>query len=252
MRANKSRIIVALILTFALAWMPAFAYAADDAAPDPNNGGTEEEEQPLVTDYETFIADLKVLEGYATDYANGHSGENATELLVNFVRTGVSRYNSGSWNILAGEEKTAFVSYVAAQDAANGTHAMDLRSLGGLNMPNGQKMEFDHVFGTMNITIYMARKNPTEAQTYADLGGWAGDLVDLYGYVYQHRYDEVSGQDVETMADTIRTAILGYDDPVHSSFGIDDIRGDLDVVYLMNGINSGKKLSTVINNYYSP
>ena len=251
MRANKGKVILALVLAFIVAWMPLFAYANDDEVKGAGAGDSQEEEQPLVTDFGTFISDLKVLEGYATSYANGHNGENATELVINFVRTGVNRYNTGTWNILAGEEKTAFVNYVVAQDAANGTHAMDLRSLGEFEAPNGQKMAFDHVFGTMNITLYMARKNPTEALTYADMGGWAGDLVDLYAYVCQHRYEEVSGQDIDTMTDTIRTAILGYDDPEYSSFGIDDIRGDLDVLYIMNGINSGKKLSSVMSSYYS-
>ena len=42
----------------------------------------------------------------------------------NYIRTGVEKYTDGNWNLLAGEEKTAFVSYVAIQDEANGTSVL--------------------------------------------------------------------------------------------------------------------------------
>ena len=74
-------------------------------------------------DYATFLAELKLLEGLAANYA-ATSGKDAGELILNFLRTGVDRYNDGNWKTLAGEEITGFTDYVSAQDAANGTTVM--------------------------------------------------------------------------------------------------------------------------------
>lgn len=80
-------------------------------------------------EYQAFLQNLKVLEGYAQTYAREHTGEDAVGLVINYVRCGVEKYTSGSWTMLAGEEKTDFTNYVASQDTANGTTAQALRSL---------------------------------------------------------------------------------------------------------------------------
>ena len=136
----------------------------------------DEQEITVVSDYSSFITELKVLEQYANDYAAINSLD-ATELVINYIRTGIEEYNTDSWAILAGAENTAFVSYVADQDAANGTTAQALRGIGTFQTPNGQTVEFAHMFGAMNIAYYN-----NNAQTSADFGSWAGDICDLMDY----------------------------------------------------------------------
>ena len=230
----------------AKAAVPAEEPAAQEETTEPESDA-DAQTVTSVSDYATLLSLLKTLDGYAKDYAASHSGEDATELVLNFVRTGVERYNDGNWKILAGEEKTAFVTYVSEQDAANGTSVMALRDIEVMAAPSGEDMDFGHIFGTLDITYHMAKTNPTEAQSDADLGGWAGDVCDLLDFTH----DKVSDTDVDTMADQIRTTYLGVDDPEGHEFSWTDVYGDLDAVYIMDGLKSGKTVSTVFSQYYN-
>ena len=205
-----------------------------------------EDEEETVTDYATFLSSLKILEEYAADYAGSHAGEDKIELVINYIRTGVERYLDGSWKILAGEEITEFTSYVKEQDKANGTNAGILKNLDYFTIPNGDQVDFGHMFGCMNITYYMAKTNPTQATIYADLSGWGGDLGDLM----EATVDEVEVADIETMITGVRE-YLAVDDPSSHGFGLDDIYGDLDGYYIMNNLEGGKTISKVMENYFN-
>ena len=104
--------------------------ATDDGLTDVTMADTAQV-QPArdVSDYASFLANLKVLEGYAQTYAREHTGEDAVGLVINYIRCGVDKYTSGTWTMLAGEEKADFTAYVAQQDAVNSTSAAALRSL---------------------------------------------------------------------------------------------------------------------------
>ena len=81
-----------------------------------------------VTNYDDFIAELKVLETYAEEYAKAVQRDPG-ELVLNFIRTGVERYQDSEWTTLAGQEITGFTNYVKEQDNANGTTVMKLGTL---------------------------------------------------------------------------------------------------------------------------
>ena len=196
-----------------------------------------------VYDYQAFVSALKVLEGYADTYAANNQGEDANELVINFIRTGVDRYNDGNWVTLAGQEITAFTAYVEAQDAAKGTNAMDLRDIviDDFKLPNGNQVDFGHMFGTMNIA-YVA------SAASADLGGWAGDLCDLM--LYSKEYGNVPAGTVEEMADYIRVNCFGVN--ADDAFGMDDFYGDMDAYYLITVLKAGSsKLSTIMEGYFT-
>ena len=195
-----------------------------------------------VTEYPAFISNLKVLEGYADAYAVT-SGKDAGELVINFIRTGVDRYNDGNWKTLAGEEIVEFTSFVEKQDQINGTSVMDLRDIviDDFRLPNGDLTDFGHMFGTMNIA-YIA------ATAAADLGGWAGDLCDLL--LFSKEYGNVPAGSVEQMADYIRSNCFGVD--ADNAFGMDDFYADLDAFYLISKFKGGnEKLSTIMESYFS-
>ena len=196
-----------------------------------------------VYDYQAFISALKVLEGYADTYAASNPSEDANELVINFIRTGVDRYNDGNWKTLAGEEITEFTAYVEAQDAAKGTNAMDLRDIviDDFKLPNGNLVDFGHMFGTMNIA-YVA------SVASADLGGWAGDLCDLM--LFSKEYGKVPTGTIEEMADYIRVKCFGVN--ADDAFGMDDFYGDMDAYYLNAELKAGtSKLSAIMEGYFT-
>jgi len=191
-----------------------------------------------VSDYATFISELKVLEGYAESYAQTHTAKDAYELAINFIRTGVGKYTTDSWSTLAGAEITGFTSYVAQQDAQKGTTASSLRNLNEFISPNGQTVEFEHMFGAMNIAYVNTNS--------ADIGSWAGDLCDLITY----SKGNVSG-DVETMAKQVRENYFGVDEAGVSGFGMLDVYGDLDSFYLIQQVKAGQSISAAMEGYYT-
>ena len=206
-------------------------------------------------EYYAFLRNLKVLEGYAQTYAREHTGEDAVGLVINYVRCGVEKYTSGSWTMLAGEEKTDFTKYVTNQDAANGTTAGALRSLTEFTLPNGDEVDFVHMFGCMDISYHTMKTNASAATINGDLGGWGGDICDLIDYT--KKYSPLTSTTVEDMAYELRTdgKHLGYDDPsedddVHS-FGILDLYGDLDAYYIVRNLADGKTISTIMNSYFN-
>ena len=198
-----------------------------------------------ISSYEAFIEQLPILEGYAQEYAAENTKEEANSLVINFIRTGVTRYNSDSWAIIAGSEKTEFVDYVLAKDSELGTQASSLRKLNTFYLPNGDIVDFGHMFGTMDIISY---KGDIHSDT-ADMGGWAGDICDLASYSKNHG---VSAVDVDGMADEIRENYLHVDVEDEHAFGDEDIHGDLDGYYLMSELQKGSNtLSSIMSGYFT-
>ena len=239
--------LTALIMTTCMV-LPATVYAAEseeqyvENTQGESSNISEDSESSTVSDYSSFLSALKVLEGYAGDYAIADD-EDAAGLVINYIRTGIEKYNTDSWAILAGGENTGFTAYVAERDTENGTNAGALRGIGNFEIPNGQTVEFAHMFGAMNIAYYN-----DNAAANADFGSWAGDIVDLMEYTK----GKVSGTDVETMAQDIRENYLGVDDPEAHSFGYQDIYGDLDSFYIMSQLTSGsRQLSEIFESYFT-
>lgn len=236
------------------------ADAEEEATAPADTEEPEEEEETGITDYAIFLADLKVLERYAASYAST-TKENATALVINYIRTGVERYTSGTWTTMAGGENTSFTAYVAAQDAANGTTAADLKDLGDITLPNGNVVDLGHMFGTLDITYYATVQGSASnvIQARADLGGWAGDTADMmYCAVNVDIADKVdiSETDVDTLTNAIRSRYLGADyatlNKVDHSFTSTDLFGDLDAYYIANELRNGaESVSALLESYFT-
>lgn len=199
-----------------------------------------------VNSYDEFITDLTCLENYANEYVSEHPNEDTAALVINYVRSGVEKYTSGTWTTFCGPENTAFVNFVAQQDEANGTFAAKLRSLDKFILPNGDEVEFAHMFGAMDMAYH------TGNQKTADLGSWAGDICDL---VQLTTNAGISGT-VEEMAEEIRTKndkyfLYDHPDPEVHSFGILDLYGDLDAFYILRKLSLNGSISSVMKNYFT-
>ena len=295
MRSGKTKRSISAMLVLVLllsALLPVTAYAADEQtswdveqdyeealAPGQEDiwAGTEEElpEKPFdealpmeeetpaaetVADYAAFLSGLKLLEGYAQTYAEENAGENVNALIINFIRTGVERYTSGTWEMVCGKENTAFTAYVAEQDAANGTSASALKNIENFALPNGNPADLGHVFGAMDVANYAKVQGMTEAavQARADMGSWAGDITDLM-YCAENvnisdRVDTLE-TDVDVLAANIRARYLGVPystlNEVDHSFTDTDLYGDMDAFYLTTEMNLGGSLSTLAENYFT-
>ncbi len=189
-----------------------------------------------------FINQLRNLEIYAKEYIN-LANEDEKELVLNYIRTGVERYSDGAWNIIAGAPKTGFINFVSEREQETGNPASGLRDLNNFIIPNGQEVEFEHMFGTMNIGYLN-----NQSLTSADFSGWAGDLVDLFAF----SAPRVTETELEPLTEEIRTTLLGVDHETEHSFGILDIYGDLDAYYLLRQYrNSESTLADIMTAYFS-
>ena len=194
-------------------------------------------EVPSISDYETFVLYLSILEEATSLYVLENPGKDPLDLMIKYIRTGVERYNSGSWGIMAGYEDAAFAKYVAALEDELNTEIgvpeemiaiSSLKNLELITLPNGQVTDLGHMFGTMDITYHN-----NCSQNHADVGGWAGDLVDLLEYA---DYSGVTGTIEEMAADIRQNYLLVAHELSVGSFSQTDFYGDLDAMAILNTI----------------
>ncbi len=220
--------------------------------------------EPEIKNFDEFLENLAILEGMADTYVKTVSpGKDPLMLIVKYIRTGVDRYNSGSWNIMAGYEDADFAKYIAEQEAAynlalaDGEELMKVTGMKNLNefaLPNGDWADIGHVFGSMDITY--TNKSSVD---HADVSGWAGDTVDLMSMVDQFGW---TSTDLESMIEEINTKyFLKYREdfevePIEGTFSNTDMEGDLDAFYVMQQIYDGEyengSLTSIFKNYMTP
>ena len=190
---------------------------------------------PDIKDYDTFMMYLPVMEELAGMYITDNPGKDPLNLIIKYIRTGVERYNSGSWGIMAGYEDAAFAKFAAElEDALNSEAASveemyaicSLKNLANFYLPNGEKADLGHMFGTMDITYHN-----NFGVNHADVAGWAGDLVDLLEFADKNGVDGT----LEEMVADISQNYLGKTPTEigQSGFSYTDIIGDLDAYYIM-------------------
>lgn len=217
--------------------------------------------EPEINNFDEFLGNLTYLEMLANEYALINPGNDPLELVIKYIRTGVDRYNSGSWGIMAGYENTDFANFVRRYENQFNAEIENveeyfkftaLKNINVLNLPNGDRVDLGHMFGTIDITY--TNKN---SENHADVGGWAGDLVDLMSCSDSHG---VTGT-VEEMTEIIsKNYFLG--NCQHSdTFGLTDFYGDLDAYYVIKNVmdreygideNSGLgTLTSVIMEYFT-
>ena len=214
---------------------------------------------PVIEDFETFMANLALLEELAAGYVAENPGKDPAALVIKYIRTGVDRYNSGSWGIMAGYEDAAFAQYVSRlEDEYNSMveSQEDMLMISGLKnienfyLPNGDYVDMGHVFGMMDITYHN-----NFGINHADVAGWAGDLVDLLSLSDQFG---VSGTLDEMVADITENYLLKAEfpeEPKEGTFSLTDMYGDLDGYYIMDQLSKVEyengMLSAIFQKYFT-
>ena len=224
---TKRLLVLLLAVMMLFSTLPMQAFAADSKASEPS-----------INDYESFVTYLALLEELAQIYVGEYAHDaDPLNLVIKYIRTGVDRYNSGSWNIMAGYEDAEFAEFVIMmQDMVNEgasceeekIYVNSLKNINNFYLPNGDYTDIGHMFGTMDITYHN-----NGSQNHADVGGWTGDLVDLLELSDKKG---VTGT-VEEMAKEIRTEYFGEDFSPIPGFAMTDFYGDLDAYYLMNELS---------------
>ena len=217
-----------------------------------------------ITSFDEFIENLAILEEIADTYVKKVApGKDPAMLIIKYIRTGVDRYNSGSWNIMAGYEDADFAAYVkkyeadyneALEDGAEKMKVTGLKNLHEFDLPNGDWADIGHVFGSMDITY----TNKT-SEDHADVSGWAGDTVDLMSMVDQFGLEATTMEEI--VAEINKKYFLKYredfeEEPVEGTFSNTDVEGDLDAYYVMQQLYSAEyekgTLTAIFKNYMTP
>ena len=211
---------------------------------------------PPIEDYETFLENLSLLEELAYAYMLENPGKDPANLVIKYIRTGVDRYNSGSWGIMAGYEDAGFAEFVAAMEDQINAEAetedqmlavTSLKNIKNFDLPNGDHVDLGHMFGTMDITYHN-----NFGINHADVAGWAGDLVDLLSTVDRHN---VTGTLDEMIAD-VSANYLCHAFPGESDlFSLEDMLGDLDGYYVMKELQGTSyetgTLTAIMRDYFT-
>ena len=196
-----------------------------------------------IDNYNDFIYNLVLLEEMANEYVKLYPSKDPAGLVIKYIRTGVERYNSGSWGIMAGYEDADFAAYVTKMENEINAQITDgnylavtgLKNLKNFTLPNGDKADIGHVFGAMDITYHN-----NYGSNHADVSGWAGDLVDLLEVAaLEVKAGELSGSLDEMIAIIGEKYFLNtVNKPSYPSFSQEDYDGDLDAYYIMNTLKS--------------
>ena len=201
-----------------------------------NTGCKESKEEILnwgsIKTYDEFIKNLEILEDWAFEYAIKNNIEDPAALVIRYIRTGVDRYNSGSWQIMAGFDNTKFTDYVSekeiktndlAKTEADKVNVTGLKNISNFTLPNGDKVDFGHMFGTIDISY--TKKNSIN---HADVAGFFGDTTDLLTTADRFGVEGTIEEMVKDITDNYFLVDANWDD----KFGNTDMLGDLDGYYI--------------------
>ena len=218
--------------------------------------------EPEITDYGDFLYYLQILEGYANEYVQLNPSKDPMALLIKYVRTGVDRYNSGSWNIMAGYEDADFAKFVkdkeeaynrTVQNTGERSLVTGMKNIHKFTLPNGDMADIGHMFGTMDISYHN-----NNGVNHADVAGWAGDTVDLVSLSDQFG---LKATELEAMIEEITENYFMREnedlpgEPDEGTFSRSDVYGDLDGYYVMQTLWNQEYepglLYSIISNYFT-
>ena len=253
MNAKMKCVVWIMVLSLLLPIIPTRAYAteeilyAEDVAAVLMSAA---KEAPEIGDYAAFLENLQILESYALEYGKQNPGKDPLALMIKYIRTGVNEFTGGLWSSMAGSEDLDFALYVLncesehnalAQSENEKINVLGLKNLADLKVPNGDVVDMGRVFAVMD-----AYSHNNGSNLYADVAGWAGDLVDLLVYADSKA---VSGTLDEMIAEISENYFL------KSAFTQAEFCADMDGYAIIRNLTAGGyevgKLCNAISGYYT-
>ena len=189
---------------------------------------------------ETFnkiIEDLQNLETYIKEYIKEKSYKDSslTHLIVCYIRLGA--YSSSEWSIAGGQIPEDLASYISSKDKEKGTSAQKTRTYRVITTPNGDKIDFVHMFAVMNGIEY----GNSFSSNYAHLVGWGGDTEQLLEDIMS-----IEG-DLETIMNQAKNNYFR----IKGGFDEADLISDLDGPILLDSKDDDIDFADIMKNYYS-
>ena len=194
----------------------------------------------IQTNGETFdeiMMDLENLETYIKEYIRekSYTDSSLTHLIVSYIRLGA--YKSTEWTIAAGSIPDDLASYISTKDQEKGTTAQKTQKYRDLVLPNGDKIDFVHMFAVMNGIEH----GNSYSSNYAHLVGWGGDTEQLLEDI------KAEQGDLESLMEIAKTNYFR----IKGGFDEADLISDLDAPILLSNKNDNNNFAEIMKNYYN-
>ena len=187
--------------------------------------------------YEKMLKDLYNLENYIKEYIKEKSYTNSTltHLITCYIRIGV--YTDKEWEPVGGLLPDDLVSYITIKDEEKGTSAQATQTYREIVMPNGETIDFVHMFAVMNGIEH----GKSFSDIYAHLVGWGSDTEQLLeDIMYQQG-------DLEYLIQFTKENYF----KIKGGFSEADLISDLDGPILLFNKTDDNYFADLIRNYYN-
>ena len=187
--------------------------------------------------FEQVMTDLENLEKYIKEYITekSYTGSTLTHLIVCYIRLGA--YTTDEWNVAGGLIPDDLATYISTKDQEKGTTAQKTQKYRDMVMPNGDKIDFVHMFAVMNGIEY----GNSYSSGFAHLVGWGGDTEQLLEDIMSYQGD------LESLMK------IANDNYFRIKGGLDeaDLISDLDAPILLYNKNDNNNFYEFMKNYYN-
>ena len=186
--------------------------------------------------FDKVMTDLENLEKYIKEYIKekSYTEKTLTHLIVCYIRLG--GYSTTEWTVAGGSIPDDLVDYIKTKDAEYGTTAQSTQTYRDMIMPNGDPIDFVHMFAVMNGIEY----GNSYSDQFAHLVGWGGDTEQLLEDIMKQQGD---------LESLMKYAKENY---FRIKGGLDeaDLISDLDGPILLYNKNDNNNFVDLIRNYY--
>ena len=194
----------------------------------------------IKTDEELFdkaMNDLEDLESYIKEYIKekSYTGSSLTHLIVCFIRLGA--YSSSEWQIAGGEIPNDLVEYISSKDEENETSAKKTQTYREILTPNGDKIDFVHMFAVMNGI----ENGNSYSGNFAHLVGWGGDTEQLLLDIMKQNGN------LESLMELAKNNYFR----IKGGFDENDLISDLDGPIILSNKNDNIYFADLMRNYYT-
>ena len=186
--------------------------------------------------FEKVLTNLENLETYIKDYKNEKpSATTLTHYIVAYIRLGA--YTTAEWSIAGGNIPDDLITYIKSKDEEKGTSAQACQTYRDMVLPNGDKIDFVHMFAVMNGIEW----GKSYSSLYAHLVGWGGDTEQLLEDIMNQKGN------LESLMEYAKTNCFR----IKGGFDEGDLISDLDAPILLYNKNDNNTFAGLMRNYYS-
>ena len=187
--------------------------------------------------FNNILEDLEDLESYIKEYITekSYTESSLTHLIVCYIRLGA--YKSNEWTIAGGQIPNDLAEYISSKDEENETTAKKTQKYREIITPNGDKIDFVHMFAVMNGI----ESGNSYSTNFAHLVGWGGDTEQLL--------EDIMNQngDLESLIEFAKNNYFR----IKGGFDENDLISDLDGPIILSYKNDYNNFADIMRYYYA-